>query len=79
LFYIGALRFAGAPSRSLKHGSQAANQMFSAFPEIMLTVCRVSSLQPVAFLAEKIFEPRRSHFSSVHYTDFQEDMPWISS
>jgi hypothetical protein len=56
----------------------ASGEMFSAFPEIMLTVCRVSSLQPVVFLAEKIFEPRRSHFSSVHYTDFQEDMPWIS-
>jgi len=44
----------------MKNGSRAANQMFSAFPEMTLTVFR-----PVVFLAEKIFETRRSHFSKV--------------
>jgi len=52
----------------MKNGSQAANQMFSAFPEIALTACYASWLRLVVFLAEKIFEARRSHFSKVSNT-----------
>jgi hypothetical protein len=49
----------------MKNGSQAANQMFSAFPEMTLTALHESLLPLVVLLAEKIFETRRSHFSKV--------------
>jgi hypothetical protein len=49
----------------MKNGSQAANQMFSAFPGKTFTVFHLPWLQAFVILAEKIFEPRRSRFSKV--------------
>jgi hypothetical protein len=50
---------------SLKDGSRVANQMFSAFPEMALTGRKMGTaplFSMVVFLAENIFEQRRSHF-----------------
>jgi hypothetical protein len=52
---------------TVKNGSQAANQMFFAFPVLKLTTCLLSSYDKNIAEAKKIIERRRSHFSKVSH------------
>jgi hypothetical protein len=49
----------------VKNGSQAANQMFFAFPVLKLTARFQLSCDVSISEAKKIFEQRRSHFLPV--------------